>query len=848
MLVRQSPRARISPDKNPAQWPPKSPFQALLSSPSGRKKWQDHHSNNGRERSVSPSPVKRSSRALQESMDMRGEDDEQDAAEEDLDLSDEETSAALELARIEAKLKLDGIRRKKKMVNAEAGGGGGGSVRSVTSPRKTARSAVEVPVSPTKPLLQHEHEHVSPARKRLGLHAPAKAVEVSLKRAREATTGREGTTAVTTNSVREEAPRGKSFNERLRETVSLAGEREAKAERVEKGRSRGFGSAFVQSMERVESTRVGSSQVSKETSVSRTGSTRSSNRKITDVTTENETAQRPRRTEAATTTTTRPASSKPAAGSTRSTYTSEDIRARTERSFRRPTTHPAPPSTTSPPPPDPEPTPSSSYDSYSELHLSKRHIPHATIARALEGKEIYPLPRLLKEVKSPDYDPPDIDTDYVVFAVLASKSSPYDQKSRNRTSDENEAQDDANAPKNKFMVLKLTDLNWEIDCFLFGTAFDQFWKLVPGTLLAILNPDILPPKGSAREGGRFSLKLGSSEDSVMEVGVARDLKWCSSVKKDGRRCEEWIDGRSSEICEFHLNLLVERQRKGRMEVNTMWRGHGNGDPKDRVKSVGREEGGWDKAMGIGKRKGVTQSREYGTLWAVKSTANLLDAEDTDKLQSWNEGEKSRQRLAAKEKERDLQRQLEKLTSNNESVGAEYMRAVKTANANPGATTSRTGDAAAREREKLFEKPKASELGLLGNKAEGARMSPAKDRKRHFGVGAANTNAGGKEAMGWGGYTKWGLLDKQSKNGDVKGGLEKGQTKLDIPGGGAGGRPSAVRQRSQDARSASPEKKRARFMLADKGLRTPGRESGGVELKMNDGNDYEDDDDDLDIVH
>ncbi|KAK3649677.1 hypothetical protein LTR56_006637 [Elasticomyces elasticus] len=829
MLVRQSPRARISPDKTAAQWPPKSPFQALLSSPSGRKKWQDHHNNN-RERSVSPSPVKKSSRALQESMDMRGEDDEGEEGEDDL--SDEETSAALELARIEAKLKLDGIRRKKRMANAEGGGGGGGgSVRS-SSPRKTARSAVEVPVSPTKPLLQHEH--VSPARQRLGLNKPAKAVEVSLKRPRD------GTTAATTK-VREEAPRGKTFNERLRETVSLAGEREAKAERVEKGRSRGFGSAFVQSMERVDKGRESTRSI-EETSSSRAGSTRSSNRKTTDATTENETA-RPRRTEAATTTT-RPASKPVAAGSTRSTYTSEDIRARTDKSFRRPGTRP-PPNTEPAVSPPPEPTPSSSYDSYSELHLSKRHIPHSTIARALEGKEIYPLPRLLKEVKSPDYDPPDVDTDYVVFAVLASKSSPYDQKSKNRTNDEKDAQDDANAPRNKFMVLKLCDLNWEIDCFLFGTAFDQFWKLVPGTVLAILNPDILPPKGSAREGGRFSLKLGSSEDSVMEVGVARDLKWCSSVKKDGRKCEEWVDGRSSEICEFHLNLLVERQRKGRMEVNTMWRGHGNGDPKDWVKSLGREEGGWNKQMN--RQKGVTQSREYGTLWAVKSTANLLDAEDTDKLSEWNEGEKSRVRLAAKEKERDLQRQLEKLTSNNESVGAEYMRA-RTANAKPGATTSRAGDAAAREREKLFEKPKASELGLLGNKAEGARMSPAKDRKRHFGVGAANTNAGGKDAMGWGGYAKWGLLDKQ-KDRDGKGVvMEKGQTKLNVPGP-ATTRPSAVRARSQDG-SVSPSKKRARFMLAEKGLRTPGgRESGGVEVKMDDGNGYDDDDDDddLDIV-
>jgi minichromosome maintenance protein 10 len=202
----------------------------------------------------------------------------------------------------------------------------------------------------------------------------------------------------------------------------------------------------------------------------------------------------------------------------------------------------------------------SGYDPFSGIHLGKRHIAHTDVARAFEGSELYTLPRLLKEVKAPEYDPPDCEADFIVLGILASKSTPYNQKTTHRTNDEGKPQEDAAAPRNKFMVLKLVDLKWELDVFLFGTAFDQFWKLTPGTLLAIQNPAILPPKGN-QHSGKFSLKLGSSEDRVMEIGVARDLSYCASKKADGQQCESWVDARSTEVCDYHLNLLIDKSRK-----------------------------------------------------------------------------------------------------------------------------------------------------------------------------------------------------------------------------------------------------------------------------------------------
>ncbi|KAK0853627.1 hypothetical protein LTS02_011884 [Friedmanniomyces endolithicus] len=898
VIVRESPRARISPDKASAtEWPPKSPFQALLSSPSGRRKWQEQASRrSGAPRSVSPSPGKKSlasSRALQAiagALDKDGEEDmgRSDEGEED---DDEEARAELELARIEAKLRLDNIRRKKKRLAADGGGGGGdgggeGDDGGESNGRASSRRTDSRPTSPRKPLgtaalqpnlryqtdvevphspLRHRPpptEHVSPARKRLGLHAPAKAVDVSLKRARDGTQ-----VTQPTSSAQPDASRGKSFNDRLRATVERADDRETKYDRIESSRSKGFGAISTSLGETRRRLKEGSPKPP----------TRAARSEI-----ERPSSARGAQTSSARTT---KESSISGSASVRSTQSRSQPRPTVNAVFRQPGNRRTPEADPSVPAPDSDDDDNndddqhpSSYDPFSSLHLTKRHIPHPTLTRALAQKQIYTLPRLLKEVKSPHYDPPDCDTDYVLFALLASKSTPYDQKATHRTTDEIQPQDDAHAPRNKFMVLKLTDLTWEIDLFLFGTAFTQFWKLTPGTLLAILNPDILPPSQAQQHSGKFSLKVGSSEDSVMEIGVGRDLGWCSSVRKDGRECGEWVDKRKTDICGFHLDLFVERQRKGRMEVNGMWRGRGDGEGGGKGGGSRRDAG---LRQGSPKRRqnGVTQSREYGTLYSVPtgnfpgqkggpSTASLLDAEDTDRLASWTEAEKSRQRIAASQKERDLQRQLNKLASQgNDSVGAQYMRATAKPSTNLTPEDQTQSADAGQGSKPYFEKPSAASLGLLGKVAGEVRMSPLKDRKRHFGSKAVS-KTGGREAVGWGGAGR--ALDRGlGAGGGMQGVLERGQKTLSgalsgvaattaaptcASGGNAGlgitttnpaetfARPTAMRARSQDG-SLSPAKKRARFMLAGKGFREPGgRESGGVELGVVGGTGAQDDDD------
>ena len=199
------------------------------------------------------------------------------------------------------------------------------------------------------------------------------------------------------------------------------------------------------------------------------------------------------------------------------------------------------------------------------------------LTKTFGSKPILLLPSLLRQVHSPSYTlPPEYDTDFIVLAAIASKSSPLSHKdphhtttssSTSTTTSTTEAAASEQNTRGKFMILTLTDLTWSLDLYLFTTAYTRFWKLTPGTLIAILNPGIMPPPPGKADTGRFSLVLNSSDDTVLEIGTVRHLSWCSATRRDGKQCGAWIDKRRTSVCEFHVDRVVERTRAGRMEVN-----------------------------------------------------------------------------------------------------------------------------------------------------------------------------------------------------------------------------------------------------------------------------------------
>lgn len=409
------------------------------------------------------------------------------------------------------------------------------------------------------------------------------------------------------------------------------------------------------------------------------------------------------------------------------------------------------------------------FDAFSMTHLSKRLLPLDFLTRTFAQKSVLRVPDLLATVKSPDYSlPDDLEADYVVLATIASKSSPIahqngTKESNEETTSRDEAATASQNTKGKFMILKLTDLKWTLDLYLFTTAYTRFYKLSPGTVIAILNPGIMPPKPHLRDTGRFSLTLNSSDDTVLEIGTSRDLGWCKASRKDGKQCPDWIDKRHTEFCEFHTDIVTERTRRGRMEVQGMsapfapggrkrgrtgyFGGGGKGSgPKSRagdfLMAAERRQDGFRK-------EGMQYNRSTSSKYYIVpssmasggggSAADLLDADDFMTNRGESKAERLRKRLAEREKENEL---AKRLGDRGNGAGSEYMRLTQQSHSEGGAASQQQPSEGQRRGDEV-ETVDAGSLGLLGNKAGGVHLSPIKKSLKRT---AGSAVATGESAM------------------------------------------------------------------------------------------------------
>lgn len=101
-----------------------------------------------------------------------------------------------------------------------------------------------------------------------------------------------------------------------------------------------------------------------------------------------------------------------------------------------------------------------------------------------------------------------------------------------------------------------------VTVFLFGDAYSRNCKIcVPGTVIALLNPSIVPPKeNNSSKGNSNSLSLSVGDQrQLLPVAKARDYGICKGVSKskrpDGRltehSCKNHVDTRQGHFCRKH---------------------------------------------------------------------------------------------------------------------------------------------------------------------------------------------------------------------------------------------------------------------------------------------------------
>ncbi|KAL6299390.1 hypothetical protein BKA93DRAFT_829955 [Sparassis latifolia] len=102
-------------------------------------------------------------------------------------------------------------------------------------------------------------------------------------------------------------------------------------------------------------------------------------------------------------------------------------------------------------------------------------------------------------------------------------------------------------------------------------AFEKLSMLREGAVVALLNPRILKPfqrSGDAPHPTDNILAITpESVASIAVIGYSQDLGMCKVVKRDGSVCGGWCDKRVAEVCDWHIQHAVERNRAGRAEFS-----------------------------------------------------------------------------------------------------------------------------------------------------------------------------------------------------------------------------------------------------------------------------------------
>ncbi|XP_012063483.1 PREDICTED: protein MCM10 homolog [Atta cephalotes] len=127
-----------------------------------------------------------------------------------------------------------------------------------------------------------------------------------------------------------------------------------------------------------------------------------------------------------------------------------------------------------------------------------------------------------------------VHNDWVIAGVLINKSTT--KTSQKGTS---------------YCIWKISDLSDDlktVSIFLFSNAYKQLWKTIVGSVIGILNPNVLESKDNIDQA---TLSIDNPQ-KMMILGRSKDMGKCKSIKKNGDPCTTIINTSRCEYCVYHV--------------------------------------------------------------------------------------------------------------------------------------------------------------------------------------------------------------------------------------------------------------------------------------------------------
>lgn len=185
------------------------------------------------------------------------------------------------------------------------------------------------------------------------------------------------------------------------------------------------------------------------------------------------------------------------------------------------------------------------------IRITKPLISSTALLDRMQGREAINMLRVKRHVENED-----LSKDWVIAGVIVRKSTP--KKSQKG---------------NQFLIWTLSDLKDDlktVSMFLFRKAYNDLWKTSEGTVVAVLNPNVLDRSQNSNEQASLSVE---NPDRVMILGQSKDLGVCKSKKKNGEPCTAFVNLSQCDHCIYHIKQEYQKySRRQELQSSTMGKG------------------------------------------------------------------------------------------------------------------------------------------------------------------------------------------------------------------------------------------------------------------------------------
>lgn len=185
------------------------------------------------------------------------------------------------------------------------------------------------------------------------------------------------------------------------------------------------------------------------------------------------------------------------------------------------------------------------------IRITKPLISSSALLERMQGREAVNMLRVKRYVENED-----LSKDWVTAGVIVRKSAA--KKSQKG---------------NQFQIWTLSDLKDDlktVSMFLFRKAYNDLWKTSEGTVVAVLNPNVLEKSQNSADQACLSVE---NSDRVMILGQSKDLGICKSKKKNGEPCTAFVNKTQCEHCIYHVKQEYQKfSKRSELQSSTMGKG------------------------------------------------------------------------------------------------------------------------------------------------------------------------------------------------------------------------------------------------------------------------------------